>query len=92
MLTIRQIGYAESFNSRSRDEFLAVELFAILAEARAATTSYRRDYSHEWPHSSLGYLTPTEFAESLGRFEARFWILHAVGLRPPSSNTQPFPS
>ncbi len=55
-------GYAESFNSRFRDEFLAVEEFESLAAARKLTASWREDYNHHRPHSSLGYLTPVEFA------------------------------
>jgi transposase InsO family protein len=62
-----QNGYAESFHSRFRDEFLAMELFESLAEARAATKAFRDDYNTQRPHSSLGYLTPMEFAENLGR-------------------------
>jgi transposase InsO family protein len=55
-------GYAESFHSRLRDEFLALELFENLAAARTLTTAWKDDYNHHRPHSSLGYLTPTEFA------------------------------
>jgi transposase InsO family protein len=55
-------GYAESFHSRFRDEFLATEAFESLAEARPLTAAWRDDYNHYRPHSSLGYLTPVEFA------------------------------
>jgi putative transposase len=55
-------GYAESFNSRFRDEFLATELFESLAAARRLTAVWHEDYDHHRPHSSLGYLTPAEFA------------------------------
>lgn len=55
-------GYAESFHSRLRDEFLAVEVFESLAAARRRTALWREDYNQVRPHSSLGYLTPTEFA------------------------------
>jgi transposase InsO family protein len=55
-------GYAESFHSRVRDEFLAMEIFDNLAAARALTTAWREDYNHYRPHSSLGYQTPAEFA------------------------------
>jgi putative transposase len=55
-------GYAESFHSRLRDEFLAIEVFESLAVARKLTAAWREDYNHYRPHSSLGYLTPAEFA------------------------------
>jgi transposase InsO family protein len=55
-------GYAESFHSRFRDEFLASEVFENLAAARELTTAWKENYTHHRPHSSLGYLTPTQFA------------------------------
>ncbi len=61
-----QNGYAESFNSRLRDELLAGEVFADLAEAKALTADWKNAYNHRRPHSSLGYKTPAEFASSLG--------------------------
>jgi putative transposase len=55
-------GYAESFHSRLRDEFLALEVFESLAAARKLTAAWRDDYNHHRPHGSLGYVTPFEFA------------------------------
>ena len=55
-------GYAESFHSRFRDEFLAMEEFESLLAARRLTVSWREDYNENRPHSSLGYTTPAEFA------------------------------
>jgi len=57
-----QNGYAESFNSRLRDEFLATEEFESLAAARKLTAAWRDDYNHRRPHGSLGYVTPAAFA------------------------------
>lgn len=57
-----QNGYAESFNSRFRDEFLATEEFEGLKDARQLTRQWRVAYNHHRPHSSLGYKTPAEFA------------------------------
>ena len=55
-------GFAESFHSRLRDEFLATEVFESLAAAQKLTTAWREDYNHYRPHSSLGYVAPAEFA------------------------------
>jgi putative transposase len=55
-------GYAESFHGRLRDELLDNELFTCLAEARMLSTQWRLEYNHRRPHSSLGYLAPSEFA------------------------------
>jgi putative transposase len=55
-------GYAESFHSRLRDEFLSLEEFESLAVARRLTTAWRDDYNHHRPHSSLEYVTPAEYA------------------------------
>ena len=55
-------GYAESFHSRFRDEFLALEEFESLATARKLTAAWKDDYNDHRPHSSLGYATPAEFA------------------------------
>ena len=60
-----QNGYAESFHSRVRDEFMAGELFADLEEARVLADRWKNDYNHRRPHSSLGYVTPATFAASL---------------------------
>ena len=57
-----QNGYAESFYSRLRDEFLALEVFDNLAAARRMTRAWQEDYNHHRPHSSLGYVPPSEFA------------------------------
>ncbi len=55
-------GYAESFFSRFRDEFLAMEIFDNLRAARTLTLAWKEDYNHHRPHSSLGYVPPAEFA------------------------------
>lgn len=55
-------GYAESFHSRFRDEFLAMEEFETLMAARQLTQNWRDDYNQLRPHSSLEYMTPADFA------------------------------
>jgi putative transposase len=57
-----QNAFVESFNSRLRDECLNEHVFLSLAEARATIAAWRDDYNHCRPHSSLGALTPFEFA------------------------------
>jgi putative transposase len=57
-------GYAESFNSKVRDELLNLEEFGSLLEARVLAKTWRQRYDHERPHSSLNYQTPAEFART----------------------------
>ncbi|MET3759411.1 hypothetical protein ABID08_006802 [Rhizobium binae] len=40
-------------------------LFSSLAHARSALSNWRSDYNDQRPHSSLGWLTPAEFAQTL---------------------------
>ena len=54
--------YVESFHSRLRDEFLAVEEFESLVAARKLTAAWKDDYNHRRPHGSLGYAAPAAFA------------------------------
>jgi putative transposase len=61
-----QNAFIESFNSRLRDECLNEHVFVSLAEAREIITAWRHDYNHVRPHSSLGALTPIEFADQQG--------------------------
>ena len=63
-------GYCESFNSRFRDEFLAIEEFETLAAAKALTRMHRANYNHDRPHSSLDYMTPAEFARQFSASSA----------------------
>jgi putative transposase len=57
-----QNGYVESFNGKFRDECLNEHWFTSLAEARVRIGIWRREYNEWRPHSSLGDLTPAEFA------------------------------
>jgi putative transposase len=59
----QQNPFAESFNGKLRDEFLNETVFSSLAEARVLLAEWRRDYNEQRPHSRLGWLTPSEFAE-----------------------------
>ena len=55
-------GHIESFNGRLRDECLNVNQFISLEDAREQIEHWRIDYNAHRPHSSLGNLTPNEFA------------------------------
>ena len=57
-----QNGFVESFNGSFRDECLNETLFSSLAQARAAIATWKEDYNRNRPHSSLGNITPNEFA------------------------------
>ena len=58
--------YIESFNGKLRDECLNRELFRNIGEARQVVENWRRHYNERRPHSSLGYLTPAEYAAHSG--------------------------
>jgi transposase InsO family protein len=72
-------GYAESFHSRFRDEFLATEEFENLPAARRLTQAWKDEYNNHRPHSSLGYATPAEFSARWG----------PASVRPTASLQQP---
>jgi len=57
-------GNVESFHSRQRDEFLNISTFSTILHARVELTDWHREYNHDRRHSSLGYKTPTEYAET----------------------------
>ena len=64
-------AYIESFNGKLRDECLNREIFRNGLEAQIIIESWREEYNRHRPHSSLGYLTPEEFAERCRREEPR---------------------
>src|SRR5258708_32598391 len=55
--------FIESFHDKLRDECLNREMFGSLLEARIIIEQWRIEYNQRRPHSSLGYLTPAEFAK-----------------------------
>ena len=59
-----QNGFGESFNARLRDECLNEHEFWSLAHARVLLERFRTEYNTEHLHSSLGYMTPEEYAEA----------------------------
>lgn len=57
-----QNGYAESFNSRFRDECLNMNQFFTLQEARILINEWQTKYNEIRPHGALSGLPPAEFA------------------------------
>ena len=85
-------GYAESFHSKLVDEFLSRETFESVSAARQLTAAWREDYNHHRPHSSLGYVTPAEFAARCAASVPEPPSPPAQGsppLQPHSRTTQP---
>ena len=64
-----QNGFAESFNSKLRNEFFERELIYTLMEARVMAEDWRRFHNYERPHCSLGVMTPKEFAQTQSKSE-----------------------
>jgi putative transposase len=58
-----QNAFVESFNGKFRDECLNLSCFVSLADACRSIAAWRLDYNCFRPHSSLGDLTPEEYAE-----------------------------
>ena len=63
-----QNGYAESFHSKLRDEFLDREEFESEPQSRALGALWKEEYNTERPHSSLNYKTPAEFSATCERY------------------------
>ncbi len=62
-------GYVESFNGKFRDECLNSHWFVSMQDARRIIEEWRCDYNEARPHSSLGQLTPADFARQSIFFE-----------------------
>lgn len=59
-----QNGSNESFNGKFRDECLGMQWFKNRIDAKVAIEDWRRSYNQIRPHSSLGNLTPAEYART----------------------------
>jgi len=55
---------------RHKSECLSLEWFRSRAEAKVVIETWRRHYNEVRPHSSLGYLTPAEFAVKIEEQDA----------------------
>ena len=80
--------HIESFHDKLRDEFLNRELFDTLRGARVALGGFQREYNTLRPHSSLGYLTPVEFAAKRKAELRSAPILASPRLANPIQTTQ----
>lgn len=65
-------AFIESFNGKFRDECLNENWFVSLEDVRRTIEEWRIDYNENRPHSSLGGLTPREFAEKATREDSQF--------------------
>jgi len=59
-----------SWRARLRDELLDGEIFYSLREAQIVIETWRRLYNESRPHTSLGWLTPQEFALAAAQIAA----------------------
>ena len=90
----QQNAFIESFNGKLRDELLNETLFISLDHAREVLKAWQHDYNHHRPHSGLGWLTPSEFANtttfraSNGPGRCITWGLRAHGHCTNSRNRQ----
>ena len=60
----QQNAYIESFNGKFRDECLNEHWFMSMRHARQLIEQWRLEYNSQRPHSSSGYLTPDQFADT----------------------------
>ena len=54
--------FIESYKGKFREECLNENWFTSLEDAKRIIEAWRQDYNQVRPHSSLGDLTPEEFA------------------------------
>ena len=59
-------AFIESFNGSLRDECLNTNWFLSIEDVRCKLDIWQKDYNEYRPHSSLGNLTPTEYAMDVG--------------------------
>jgi len=58
-------AFIESFNGSLRDECLNTNWFLSIEDVQSKLEAWRRYYNEFRPHSSLGNMTPSDFARSL---------------------------
>jgi len=84
----QQNGFIESFNGRLRDELLNETLFRSLPHARAVLEAWRRDYNEARPHSKLGWMTPQDYARTIGGNAGRGAALRQSSAPRPLASLQ----
>jgi putative transposase len=52
-----------NFHGQTRTKLVNVHQFTSINDAKAKIEAWRVDYNQRRPHSSLGHLTPNEFAQ-----------------------------
>ena len=57
-------AYIESFNGRVREKCLNLHWFTEMDEVKSILEIWKMEYNMIRPHSSLGYLSPVEYARS----------------------------
>jgi putative transposase len=62
-----QNAYIESYNGRLQDERLNDHWFTCLDQARGVIETWKGEYNTKRPKTSLGGLTPTEFAKQISQ-------------------------
>ena len=67
----QQNAYIESFNGKFRDECLNEHWFLSMRHAREIIDAWRQEYNDERPHSSLRYMTPSNFAQGFLTADSR---------------------
>jgi putative transposase len=86
----QQNAFIESFNGRLRDELLNETLFTSLAHARQMLAVFQGDYNTVRPHSGLGNLTPTAYAQiSASRMQRAGTLELHRGSAPSRCITEP---
>jgi putative transposase len=64
-------AFCESFNNRVRQELLNPNWFRSLEDLRIQAAAWRADYNTNHPHSSLGHLSPEEYARQITNSTAK---------------------
>jgi putative transposase len=84
-----QNAFIESFNGRLRDELLNETLFTSLGHARAVLSTWKDDYNTVRPHSGLGNLAPSIYAELSAPGMQRDGALRCIGGSAPRPVASP---